>query len=229
MRRLVVATTLGWLAFGPAALGSPGYGELRRTDVGRGTHSEAGAITFGAGTDTVVYTFTLAPGATSGWHRHPGGVVVIVRSGVLTTYGLSHPPCVGQDVRPSETHFEKDASTAPWPHFVRNLGTQPVDSVVVAFNVPPGGSARTEADPPAECPDPTEVGPAMAPSDNAAAAAAASAAALAAHGTPPAAGPANLTTLPSTGRHSTPKLLALAAVACPLGVALITITRRKPN
>ena len=225
MRRVVVATTLGLLAFGPVALASPGYGELKRTDVGRGNHSEAGAITFGAGTDTVVYTFTLAPGATSGWHRHPGGVVVVVKSGVLTTYGLSHPPCVGQDVGPGRTHFEKDASTARWPHFVRNLGSEPVEAAVVAFNVPVGGSARTESDPPGECADPTEVGPPTTQSQDASAAA--GVAALAAHGSPPAGAPAHLTTLPRTGQRTTRTLLALAALACALGLALTTITRRK--
>jgi hypothetical protein len=80
--------------------------------------------------------------------------MVLVKSGSLTTYGLSRPPCTGQDITPGAAYFEKDASTARWPHFVRNRGSEPMEAVVVAFDVPQGGSVRTEADAPAECPEP---------------------------------------------------------------------------
>jgi hypothetical protein len=170
MRRVFAVATISFLGLGPLALANPGHGDLQRSDVGRGTHPEGGAITFGAGTDTVAFTLTLAPGATSGWHRHPGAVVLLVKSGVPTTYGLSRPPCVGADMGPNDAYFEKDASTARWPHFVRNLGKVPTEAVVFAFNVPRGGSPRTEADAPAECADPTDVGPPPGrPSQNAAA------------------------------------------------------------
>ena len=139
----------------PMALATPGHGDLQRSDVGRGTHPEAGSLSFGAGTDTVVYTFTLASGATSGWHRHPGAVTVLVKSGTLTTYGLSKPPCTGEDIAPGAAYFEADAAHARWPHFVRNRGSDPVEAVVVAFAVPKGGSHRTEAAAPAECAEPT--------------------------------------------------------------------------
>jgi hypothetical protein len=162
MKRLFAVVMVGFVGLGPVALANPGHGDLQRSDVGRGTHPEGGTVTFGAGTDTVTFTFMLAPGATSGWHRHPGGVIVLVKSGVLTTYGLSHPPCVGSDIAPGDAYFEKDASTARWPHFVRNRGNVPVEAVLVAVNVPRGGSARVEADPPAECTDPTDVGQSMA-------------------------------------------------------------------
>jgi hypothetical protein len=156
---VLVIATVTVLGLAPMALATPGKGELKRTDIGRGNNPEGGSITFAEGTDTVVYSFTLAPGATSGWHRHPGAVTVVVKSGVLTTYGLSHEPCKGRNVGPGGVHFEKDAATARWPHFVRNLGTKVMEAVVLAYNVPKGGSARVDADAPAECDDPTEVEP----------------------------------------------------------------------
>src|SRR5260221_8275762 len=89
MRRIiqvvvVLATLL--VGFGSVALATAGQGDVQRADVGRGTHANAGTIRFDAGHQTVVYTATFAPGSTSGWHRHPGAVIVVVKSGTLTTY-----------------------------------------------------------------------------------------------------------------------------------------------
>lgn len=102
----------------------------------------------------MVYTGTMAPGATSGWPRHPGAIVVLVQSGTLTTYGLDREPCTGEDIAVGGAYFEDDAARAPHPHFVRNRGEVPVELVVVAFNVPPGGAPRSDAHAPSECPDP---------------------------------------------------------------------------
>jgi hypothetical protein len=157
MRRIiqvVVVLAMLLVGFGSVALATAGQGDVQRADVGRGTHANAGTIRFDAGHQTVVYTATFAPGSTSGWHRHPGAVIVVVKSGTLTTYGLSHPPCVGQDIPAGQTYFEPDASTARWPHFVRNRGTVPTEIAVIAFNVPGGGPPRVEADAPRECVNP---------------------------------------------------------------------------
>lgn len=153
MWALIAAAVVSFIAL-PIALATPDHGDLQRSDVGRGTHAEAGSLSFGTETDTVVFTFTLAAGATSGWHRHPGAVIVLVKSGTLTTYGLSKPPCSGEDIAPGGAYFEADAAHARWPHFVRNRGGAPVEAVVVAFAVPKGGSPRAEAAAPAECADP---------------------------------------------------------------------------
>jgi hypothetical protein len=102
-----------------------------------------------------VFTFSMPPGSTSGWHRHPGAVVVLVKSGTLTTYGLDQPPCTGVDLPAGAAYFEDDAANAKWPHFVRNKSqSETVEAVVTAFNVPVGASVRSEAPAPAECDDP---------------------------------------------------------------------------
>jgi hypothetical protein len=154
MKRAIVISALVFVGLGSVALASPGQGDTHRGDVGRGAHPSDGTITFQAGRDTVIYTATVAPGATSGWHRHPGAVVVLVKSGTLTTFGLDRPPCQGEDIPAGRAYFEDDAANARWPHFVRNRGQVPTEIVVTAFNVPPGGSSRTEADAPSECADP---------------------------------------------------------------------------
>jgi hypothetical protein len=154
MKRAIVISALVFVGFGSVALATPGQGDIHRGDVGRGGHPNDGTITFQAGRETVIYTATVAPGATSGWHRHPGAVVVLVKSGTLTTFGLDRPPCQGEDVLAGHAYFEDDAANARWPHFVRNRGQVPTEIVVTAFNVPAGGSSRTEADAPKECADP---------------------------------------------------------------------------
>lgn len=154
MKRVIAAAAVVLLGYGSVALATPGHGDVHRAELGRGAHPDGGTIKFEAGSETVVFTATLAPGATSGWHRHPGAVVVLVKSGALTTFGLDRPPCVGEDIPTGGAYFEDDAANARWPHFVRNRGDVPTEIVVTAFNVPPGGAPRSDADAPAECPDP---------------------------------------------------------------------------
>jgi hypothetical protein len=139
---------------GAGAGATPGQGDIHRGDIARGAHPSDGTIRFQGGRETVIYTATLAPGATSGWHRHPGAVVVLVKSGTLTTFGLDRPPCQGEDVSAGGAYFEDDAANARWPHFVRNRGNVPTEIVITAFNVPAGASPRTEAEAPKECADP---------------------------------------------------------------------------
>src|SRR5688572_27711769 len=76
------------LSTGAASQATSGHGDIHRADLGRGRHAADAGIAIRAGDETVVYTATMAPGATSGWHRHPGAILVLVKSGTLTTYGL---------------------------------------------------------------------------------------------------------------------------------------------
>lgn len=85
--------------------------------------------------DVVVQTTTYAPGGFSGWHTHPGFVLVVVESGAITlqvgctfnTYG------VGQSFYESGTD----------PIMARNNGT--VDAVVrITYVVPHGSPVRLE-------------------------------------------------------------------------------------
>ena len=155
MKRILAVAAMLVLGCGAVALATPQHGDIHRAELGRGAHPADGKIEFRGGDETVVFTVTMPPGSNSGWHRHPGALVVLVTSGTLTTFGLDSPPCVGVDIPTGEAYFEDDAANARWPHFVRNRGNETIELVVTAFNVPPGASARTEADAPAECADPS--------------------------------------------------------------------------
>jgi quercetin dioxygenase-like cupin family protein len=96
----------------------------------------------------VLQNITFAPGGHSGWHTHPGPVVVTVRSGSLTYYDGSGR-CVGR-VYPSGTAFIDPGSGHV--HIARNEGTVPVEASVVYFGVPAGEAPRIDAPAPGNCP-----------------------------------------------------------------------------
>jgi quercetin dioxygenase-like cupin family protein len=54
--------------------------------VARGTYTSHGSLRLQTGLDIVVVSSTVQPGGSSGWHSHPGGAIVVVQSGQITTY-----------------------------------------------------------------------------------------------------------------------------------------------
>jgi hypothetical protein len=52
----------------------------------RGTNTSHGSVSLGSGLDIVVSRISLARGGSSDWHSHPGGAIVVVQQGELTTY-----------------------------------------------------------------------------------------------------------------------------------------------
>ena len=147
---LVVAFLAASVACATTTLATPDSG-LTRTPYVRGVHGEAGTVEIEAGKETVVYSLTLAPGGSTGWHTHPGAVVFTVRSGTLTQYGLDGPACTAQTLEAGQAYL---APAHPQhPHLFRNDGTEPLEVIVTAFNTPPGQPSRLDSDAPAECPD----------------------------------------------------------------------------
>ena len=147
---LVVATVAGSLAFAATTLATPDSG-LTRTPYGRGLHGEAGTVEIEPGKETVVYSITLAPGGSTGWHTHPDAVIFLVKSGALTQYGLDGPPCTAQTLVAGRAYIAP--AHAHHPHLFRNDGTEPLEVIVTALNTPSGQPSRLDSDPPAECPD----------------------------------------------------------------------------
>ena len=44
-------------------------------------------------TDVQVRSAIAAPGSYSGWHTHPGPVILVIKTGALTIYDASDPDC----------------------------------------------------------------------------------------------------------------------------------------
>ncbi len=108
-RRHAVTATIGILAIAaltPAALASPGAGLTVTTlatanlDHPVRAHADRIALRTKAPTIVRVQNLVFAPGAVTGWHHHPGVVLVAVASGSVmvwnsrcesTTYGPGSP------------------------------------------------------------------------------------------------------------------------------------------
>ena len=86
-------------------------------------------------TDVVVQTTTYAPGGFSGWHTHPGFVLVVVESGALTL----QVGCSVNTYSVTQSFYESGTT----PIMARNLGTSPA-VVRITYVVPKGSAVRLD-------------------------------------------------------------------------------------
>jgi quercetin dioxygenase-like cupin family protein len=86
-------------------------------------------------TDVVVQTTTYAPGGFSGWHTHPGFVLVVVESGAITL----QVGCSFNTYSVTQSFYESGTT----PIMARNLGTSPA-VVRITYIVPQGSPVRLE-------------------------------------------------------------------------------------
>jgi quercetin dioxygenase-like cupin family protein len=152
-RRRVLAVTIGLALIAAAAvavvaLASPGSGTSTSILAPRSTLSESvrlnqERIKFQTKdpTDLVTQQVTFAPGAYSGWHHHPGFILVLVKSGTVTVHDEN---CQTKTYSAGQAFVE--GGTAPM--MVSNDSTTDT-AVDVATQVAPAGSPfRIEDDPP---------------------------------------------------------------------------------
>jgi quercetin dioxygenase-like cupin family protein len=92
-------------------------------------------------TDFVTTQVTFAPGATSGWHHHPGVILVLVKAGRVTTHDEN---CQTTTYTAGQSFVESGDT----PFMVSNESGSET-AIDVATQVAPAGSAfRIEDDPP---------------------------------------------------------------------------------
>ena len=107
-RGLVLAAIgVGFLLTVGAALATPGMGILSAPVQARGTlgpnvgpnfvlNSKSGVHLKALGsTDVVTQQIRIAPGGNTGWHSHPGPVLVTVKSGSIQLFYASDTSCQG--------------------------------------------------------------------------------------------------------------------------------------
>lgn len=98
------------------------------------------------GLDVAVQTITFQPGGQSGWHRHPGPVLISVVEGTMTFYEGDDPSCTPV-VRSAGQGF---VDTGTHAHIARNETSAPAKNVVT-YLVPPGASLRIDEPDPGNC------------------------------------------------------------------------------
>lgn len=128
---------------------------------GKSLHAKtAGGITVEAGKDMLIGSYTLLPGFSSGWATHMPAITIVSR-GTFTYYEARDGGCVK-----SEEYVPGQAYThVGGLHMGVNEGDEPVDLVIIYFNLPHGGVGQMVPGvgntmdgidftplPPAECP-----------------------------------------------------------------------------
>jgi quercetin dioxygenase-like cupin family protein len=128
----VSTVTLGRIGLGAYHLTSPSFKILSK-------HA----------TDTVVLQQTIDPGGSTGWHSHPGPAYIVVTQGTLTLYDGYDPTCTPHTYGPGAGFLDPGLGHV---HNARNEGTTRATAIATYLNVPPGGSPRTDAPAPGNCP-----------------------------------------------------------------------------
>ena len=85
---------------------------------------------------------TFAPGGTTGWHAHPGPVLVIVTTGSVTKYSARDG--VAQTYTAGQAFVEHGPADE---NMIRNDGSVPAETIVT-FITPPGAPIRGDTLPP---------------------------------------------------------------------------------
>jgi quercetin dioxygenase-like cupin family protein len=154
--------TLLTTAVAAVVLATPGSGILSAPVVARATFQDPVDIKFKVedgrqevfhvpnAAETVVQQVVIAPGGQTGWHSHPGPVVVLVKSGVLTFFSGEDAGCTQRSYSAGQAFIDSGQGHV---HLAANLsGTENVELWATYFDVPPGGAFRIDADDPGNCP-----------------------------------------------------------------------------
>ncbi|TAL06356.1 MAG: cupin domain-containing protein [Chloroflexota bacterium] len=117
---------------------------LSRVTMSEPLHVNTGAVKFQtkASVDVATATVTVAPGGTSGWHSHPGIVIVSVKTGSITFYDQT---CAGT-VHGAGTAFIEAAGDGPG--MARNESATESAVLYVTYVVPTGAILRHDEDNP---------------------------------------------------------------------------------
>lgn len=144
-KALVVIGTVAAVAVVPsAAIATPGSG-VTGTILAKGTTDGTLHIKPAQGaTDVTVRTITITPGGTTGWHHHPGQVLVVVQSGTLTR---TLDDCSLEVTSAGKAFVEPAGSKHR--HMGRNLGTEPL--VLVVSYLLPAGAPLSVDEPAPDC------------------------------------------------------------------------------
>jgi quercetin dioxygenase-like cupin family protein len=97
-------------------------------------------------TDVAVANIGIEAGGSSGWHSHPGPVLVVVKSGTITFFRADNPNCAADVYGPGSSFTEQGGLVAN----ATNQGTEPVVAVAT-FLAPPGAALRIDAAKPDNC------------------------------------------------------------------------------
>jgi len=156
---LVIVAAVSTVVAG-AALATPGSGVLSALVVARASFADPVDIKFkveGQGQEvihadnapeTVMQQIIIGPGGHTGWHSHPGPVVVLIKSGQMSFYSSEDPTCTVRTYSAGEAFVDSGQGHV---HIARNEGSENLELWATYFDVPTGGAFRIDAPNPGNC------------------------------------------------------------------------------
>ena len=129
------------------SLATPGAGTVT-AEFARATRAHF-HVNASSASDVVVSEVSYAAGGYSGWHSHPGKVVVGVQRGAFTLYRGDDPTCTGTTYTAGQVFVERPSVV----YYGRNESTTTAAVLnATFFKVPVGGSVRIDQPAPGNCP-----------------------------------------------------------------------------
>ena len=148
------SATVVVLIFAGTALGTPGSAVISAPILARGDFTDRvdvkvkferdGIINVSNAPDAgevVVQEVTIGPGGTTGWHSHPGPVVVVVKQGTLTYIRAADGECSATPYSAGTAFVDPGQGHA---HTAFNFGADNLVLIATYFDVPVGGSPRID-------------------------------------------------------------------------------------
>lgn len=147
-------------AAGIAAIMTPGSGVLRAPTMARAGFVDSTDIKLKVkdgssdvihvpdAAETAVQEIVIEPGGHSGWHSHPGPVVILIKSGQMSFYDGDDPTCTVRTYNAGEAFIDSGQGHV---HIARNEGGVNLEIWAVYFDVPTSESFRIDAPDPGNC------------------------------------------------------------------------------
>jgi len=139
---LLAVALVGALAGTVLATAAAGFHgtPLARATLSDGVHYNTGQVKFETkgSTDFAMATVTIDPLGSSGWHEHPGVVLIAVKTGTVTFYNQYCSPTV----HIAGTSFVEAAGDGPG--LARNESSTDPAVVYVTYIVPVGAALRID-------------------------------------------------------------------------------------
>jgi quercetin dioxygenase-like cupin family protein len=111
-----------------------------------GDHGWRASLKVNGATDVAVNSNTAAPGASSGWHSHPGLSIVTVTQGAIWDYRAEDPNCKPRIITAGQGWVEPGNHV----HLVRNEGAVEAKWTTTAIR-PAGSQGRIDQPAPPHC------------------------------------------------------------------------------
>ncbi|MEX1265032.1 MAG: hypothetical protein WEE66_14055 [Actinomycetota bacterium] len=152
--RAVVLALIAVSASIGVALATPGSGAvgtiLSRGTLGAGlnVHTDELKLKTRDDIDVVTQSITIAPGGHTGWHSHPGPVIVTIAAGTMTFYDADDPACSPGTYNTGDTFVDHGSGHI---HIARNEGSTNL-VLYATYLVPVGAAIRTDVPNPGNCP-----------------------------------------------------------------------------